>query len=293
MIELENELLSVRIAEEGAEMRAITHRQNGREYLWNGNPLYWKRCAPVLFPIVGSLWKKKYQINGKEYSLSQHGFARDMTFKLMSYTKNSTALRLTSDADTLEKFPFPFILEIQYYLENNKIHVTYTVHNSAKKTPLYFQIGAHPAFNYPDFNPKDNIHAYLHTDTDTLHYKLIGEEGCLNTAQTYSLQAEKHYFALDNKLFDKDALVMEGKQLHHVSLLDKEKKPYLSLDFDAPVFGLWSPAGKNAPFICLEPWMGRCDAIGFQKDFSEKDWINKLEGGKNMTFSYTIRIENA
>ena len=39
---------------------------------------------------------------------------------------------------------------------------------------------------------------------------------------------------------------------------------------DAQHVGIWSPVQKNAPSICLEPWLGRCDNKGFTGELKDK-----------------------
>lgn len=151
MITLKNDILSIKVDRHGAELWSIRDH-SGREFIWQADPAFWKRHAPVLFPIVGSLWDKKYRVDGKEYSLEQHGFARDMDFHLVSSDENTLWYELKSDAETLAKYPYAFTLKIGYKLTGNKIQVMWEVSNNDGKT-MYFQIGAHPAFYYPDFNP--------------------------------------------------------------------------------------------------------------------------------------------
>ena len=147
---LKNDILSIKVDRHGAELCSIRDH-SGREFIWQADPAFWKRHAPVLFPIVGSLWEKKYRIDGKEYTLGQHGFARDMDFHLISSDENTLWYELQSDAETLAKYPYAFTLRIGYKLNGNKIQVMWEVCNDDDKT-MYFQIGAHPAFYYPDFN---------------------------------------------------------------------------------------------------------------------------------------------
>ena len=151
MITLKNDILSIKVDRHGAELWSIRDH-SGREFIWQADPAFWKRHAPVLFPIVGSLLDKKYRVDGKEYSLEQHGFARDMDFHLVSSDENTLWYELKSDAETLAKYPYAFTLKIGYKLTGNKIQVMWEVSNNDGKT-MYFQIGAHPAFYYPDFNP--------------------------------------------------------------------------------------------------------------------------------------------
>lgn len=69
---LSNKLLTVTASSVGAELQSIRSNLTGHEYLLQGDPFYWKRRSPILFPIVGTVW------DGKEYAMNQHGFARDM-----------------------------------------------------------------------------------------------------------------------------------------------------------------------------------------------------------------------
>lgn len=291
MITLSNERLSLHVREEGAEICSLIGHTTQREYLWQGDPQYWKRHAPVLFPIVGSVWEGTYRVKGTAYHLSQHGFARDTAFEVVRAEKEQAIFRLRSSAETLAVYPYPFILDIAYELQRNTVKVTWTVENPSDED-IFFQIGAHPAFNYPDFHKEDAVKGYLRTGTDSMTYRLLGEKGCLHTAETYTLQSKTDgLYSLRPALFDKDALVIEGSQLKEVALLDREKRPYLRVDFDAPIVGLWSPAGKNAPFLCIEPWYGRCDAEHYTGDFREKAAVNRLEPHGLFKRSYTITIE--
>ena len=118
---LKNEILSVLVKEHGAELASI--RKGSTEYLWQADPAFWGRHSPVLFPIVGSVWEKRYRVGGREYGLGQHGFARDMDFSMVSSSDAEVRYRLESSEETLEKYPWPFVLEIAYRLHDNKLDV--------------------------------------------------------------------------------------------------------------------------------------------------------------------------
>lgn len=293
MENLSNGTLSVEVSGHGAELCSI--RKNGIEYLWQADPEYWKRHSPVLFPIVGSLWNGVYRYGGEEYALSQHGFARDMDFSLTGKSANDVWYRLEADEATLKKFPFRFVLEIGYRLEDNKIHVLWRVHNADSKT-MYYQIGAHPAFYYPDFSPSAELKGYFSfgkagaSVCNDLEYILIKEKGCADPAAVYRRRLEEGKLPIDTHIFDKDALILENGTVNRVTLHAPSGKPWLSLAFDAPEVGLWSPPFRNAPFVCIEPWYGRCDRADFIGEISERDWIQSLEAGETSEKSYTIEI---
>ena len=107
---LKNDMLTVEVSRAGAELQSI--RKGDTEYLWQGDPAYWGRRSPVLFPIVGSVWEKKYRVDGKEYELGQHGFARDMVFELGSSSETEARYRLGSTEQTKSRYPYDFVLEI-------------------------------------------------------------------------------------------------------------------------------------------------------------------------------------
>ena len=53
---IENGKLSVTIAAHGAELSSIYDKENGRELVWQADPTFWNRHAPVLFPNVGKYY---------------------------------------------------------------------------------------------------------------------------------------------------------------------------------------------------------------------------------------------
>ncbi len=287
---LYNELLTVKVNSFGAELSSISNNNTGQEYVWQADPAFWKRHSPVLFPIVGGLRNNEYRNDGIPYTMTQHGFARDMNFELLYNKPDEVFYQLESNSETLSKYPFPFLLKIGYRLAENKIEVLWEVKNTGVST-MYFQIGAHPAFNYPDFNTSDNIKGYFSFDKkEGLEYVLISEKGGIPPGPYIPLKLDDGLLPIGLHTFDKDALIFEESQISTVNLLDKNKQPYISLHFEAPLVGLWSPPAKNAPFVCIEPWYGRGDSVDYSGEFKDKDWMNSLEPDDIFSASYTIEI---
>lgn len=92
-------------------------------------------------------------------------------------------------------------------------------------------------------------------------------------------------------IFSHDALILAGSQVNRVSILDKTHTPYMSLLFNSPLVGLWSPS-PAAPFLCVEPWWGRCDRAGYEGDFAGREHVNLLDPGHTFHASYMIIIED-
>ena len=289
MVTLVNDIIAVSVKEHGAELCSI--RKGEVEYLWQADPAFWARHSPVLFPIVGAVWEGKYRVDGKEYPMGQHGFARDMDFTLVNQTETEVRYRLESSEETLAKYPWPFVLEIAYRVHENKVDVIWEVTNPGE-ADMPFQIGAHPAFYYPDYDKEKKDRGCFSFDrTEGIEYILISEKGCAETRVKYPMELKDGKLPLDTSSFDRDAFIIEDSQVKKVTLHRQDGTPWLSMSFDAPLVGLWSPPGKNAPFICIEPWYGRCDRAHFAGEYKEKDWVNILAPGEKFSSVYTIEVE--
>lgn len=278
LFHLENDILKIAVDTHGAELSSIRNKKDNKEMLWQGDPEYWGRRSPVLFPVVGKYKNGKTTYEGKEYQSGQHGFARDSEFTLVEKTESKISFELLSNEETLKQYPFRFRLICSFELINDRIIVDWNVENIDDKK-IYFSIGAHPAF----YCRKGET--VLTMNDKNLKYSLINSDG-LYTPEKYDIESD---FVLHDNVFDNDALIIENSDVNEVSLIDNNKK-YLTVKFDAPLFGIWSPAKKNAPFVCIEPWYGRCDAEDFNGDITEREWSNSLSVGEKWYKEYEIII---
>lgn len=288
LYQISNGQIAIQADSMGAELKSLKAAGADTEYMWEGNPVYWKRTSPVLFPIVGSLRDGSYLLDGKRYPMGQHGFARDMEFQLKSQDSQEIWFSLESDSETLEKYPYAFRLEIGYVLSGRALIVKWKVSNPAD-TDMYFSIGGHPAFCCPLTGGEKQEDYRIWFDADgkitsgIIKNGLMSEEQAVYTLQDGCLQVTEH-------LFDRDALVVEHGQAHKVALVKPDGSHYLTVSFDAPLFGVWSPPGKKAPFVCIEPWYGRCDAQDFAGTWQEREWGQHLAPGESFEASYQIAI---
>ena len=278
LFHLENDILKIAVDTHGAELSSIYRKDERREMLWQGDPEFWGRRSPVLFPVVGKYKNGKTTYEGKEYFSGQHGFARDSEFTLVEKTETKISFELSSNEETLKQYPFRFRLVCSFELNNDRIIVGWNVENIDDKK-IYFSIGAHPAF----YCEKDKT--VLTMNSKNIKYSLINSNG-LYTPQKYDVE---NSFVLHDNIFDNDALIIENSGVNEISLINNDKK-YLTVKIDAPLFGIWSPTKKNAPFVCIEPWYGRCDAEVFNGDITEREWGNSLEVGETWYKEYEIII---
>lgn len=287
--ELQNENISIKIDSHGAELKSLKRCTDNQEYMWKGDPAFWGRTSPVLFPFVGGVHQKQYRVEGRVYPMNQHGFARDMEFELLSRSESEIWFQLSSSEETLQKYPYAFVLKLGYKLKKNSVEVCWQVENPSGEK-MYFAIGGHPAFNCPlKEGTKQTDYVLRFDEQNRVVSTQLSKEGmATDTKVTYELQ--DGILPITEHLFDDDALVIENHQAQVVSLCLEDGTPYLTVRMEAPLFGIWSPPKKNAPFVCLEPWYGRCDREGYTGELKDREWENELEGGGIWTASYFIEI---
>ena len=290
--QLKNTRLSICVDSMGAELRSLRNLDSDTEYMWDADPEYWKGISPVLFPFVGGLKNGSYRYEGKEYSMPKHGFAKDMEFELLRQTERELVFVLRADEGTKAMYPFDFELEIGYRFDTSdesKLAVSWKVTNRGGQE-MYFSIGGHPAFLCPPGGKGAQTDCKFLFDTEDKVIASVVGTGSLFTEQTKEYALEDGMMDITPVLFAKDALVMEGDQVHEVSFCDGSGRPFVTVGFDAPVLALWTPAGKNAPFICIEPWYGRGDREGFAGDLPQRDYVYRLASSEEFYTEYTISV---
>ena len=277
---ISNSNLTAQIKHLGAELFSLKNNQN-KEYIWEGNPTFWGKHSPILFPIVGSLKNNSYSINEEKYELNRHGFAREMEFELIKKSEESAIFSLISTIEKKKAYPFDFELQICYSLKDNKLTIDYKVINK-NETTMPFAIGAHPAFAFPGNFEDYNLEFQ---QDEILNYYLL-EEGLISNA-TNELQLKNNQLGLNYQLFEKDALVFKTLKSKSITIF-KNTNPILKVNFtDFPNLGIWTVV--NAPFLCIEPWFGYSDTLNEYDDFSKKEGIQLL--GKKKTFESNYSIE--
>lgn len=287
MVTLTNEHLQVNITPKGAELTSIYNKQTGLEYLWDGNPEFWPKQSPTLFPIVGGLKNGSYEFAGKQYAMGRHGFTREMVFAVSNQTDTTATFTIVATEETLKQYPFQFQFSVTYTIEGNKLSVTYTVKNPSNDT-LYFSVGAHPAFKVPLVQGDAYDDYYLaFNETENAGIYPLAADGLVELQPVPCLE-NTNKLPLTKALFYKDALVFKELKSTAISILNIKNSHGLTYSYtDFPYMGIW--AAKNADFVCIEPWCGIADSVATTSQFAEKEGINKL--GSNEVFTRTWAVE--
>lgn len=280
-ITLKNGEVSAKIISKGAELKSLT--VNGIELMWRADPAFWGKTSPLLFPMIGTLKDGKTLINGEEYRITKHGFARDMELTPEDISPNSVMFSLEQNEATKAMFPFDFRFTVRYTIKADGLTVTYRVRNNSDK-PMPFCIGAHPAFacdgdmtdyrlEFPKLEtaavPNYNLETGLHEEN--VRRPLINDDTVLQ---------------LSHEMFYEDVCYFDKLRSRSVQLLGKDNKG-VRVDFpDFTSLGVWQ--AKDAPFLCIEPWCGSADFDDCTGVFAEKRGIEILQPDTEKAFTYSI-----
>ena len=277
-MKLENARYKVEFNLKAAEMTSFYDKELNLEYVWSGDPEYWSGRNPILFPIIGSSYDKKYHINGQVYEMGNHGFARNSMFVLVKQTEDSLTLKLESNAETLKQYPFEFSLDVTYILKDNEIQVDYKITNHSELR-MPFNFGLHPAFNCP----------------------LVKGESFSDYKVMFSNAVKLNGVGPDQKdtMITEIPLTYEAFEKHSTWVYHNIKAPFIGYSngkhgvwlsiVGYPVVAIWTPR-KDAPFICLEPWLGLGKSVKEDLPFEERDATISLKPKRHFITSYTIRV---
>jgi galactose mutarotase-like enzyme len=279
--------LTATIKSTGAELISLKSAK-GIEYIWQRDPRYWSRSAPILFPIVGNLRDKQTVIKGKTYHMNIHGFLRDMPFEVLCQKENEISLVNTYTNDTLSLYPYKYKVIVTYTLMQNTLRTKINVVNEYEEL-LPFNLGGHPAFNCPLYPGEDFSDYTIHfAHAETFSSPKVESNGTLNFDVAACSYHNLKKLQLDYGLFAIDTLIIPRVKSKKVKLLNKKDK---GIVFSFPqfiTFAVWSPPGKQAPFVCLEPWIGHGDRHNADNDFMKKDNLITLKTLEEFSAHYDI-----
>jgi galactose mutarotase-like enzyme len=270
------------IRHKGAELVSLQSVATQKEYIWVGNPNFWGKHSPILFPIVGTLKHNSFTYKDKTYALSRHGFARDRVFELVSQSEHELVFSLLSDEESWAVYPFAFELQVVYTIKESELRISYKVFNKGSEV-MYYAIGGHPALALPNtfedynllFEPNETLVCY------TLENDLLSDK-------TKNIALHDTKLPLTYSLFEHDALIFMSFLSKQIQLLENNT-PILNFKFkDFPNFGIWTKVG--APFICLEPWAGYSDVLDASGRIEDKEGIQLLAVDSSKAYQFSIEI---
>ncbi|MDN4633661.1 aldose 1-epimerase family protein [Sphingomonas sp. PsM26] len=286
LITIASHTMSAEISCYGAELQWLA-TVDGKDLQWNGDSAVWQGRAPILFPVIGLLEGGQYRIDGTVYSMAKHGFARHSTFEVTASTANSAEFRLSASDITRAIYPFEFQLDVDFELSGDTLTLGAVISNHGD-TAMPASFGFHPALRWPlPFGQSRADHRILFEADETAPVRRINAEGFLRPDPQPSPIAGS-ILALRDELFVDDALIFDQLNSRRVTYGAAEG-PQLEIAFvDFPTLGVWTKPG--AQFICIEPWHGFSDPVGFAGDIREKPGSFEVAPGASRMLSMSISL---
>lgn len=280
---------SATVFSKGAELVSFTDGE--KEYIWTGDETYWSGHNPNLFPLIGRLKDGKVLFDGKEYFPAKHGFARGMEFSPVSQTESEITLAITQTGDTAAVYPFDFVFEITHRVFEGGFETVYTVRNTGN-TDLPYTVGGHPGINLTAIGASSVEGCRLVFDTAECPTVWYGDENVLIRDDYVRTDILRNTDTLlcTQELFEGDALMFGDLRSNRVRLVSPTGAA-VEMDYTGfPVMAFWTPPGKNAPFMCLEPWHG-LPAKAFESgEFSERPFLITLAPGGEKSLAYSVKV---
>lgn len=282
MVMLQCGEMQISVKKRGAELCSVQY--HGREWIWNGDPTYWERHCPILFPFCGALKNNEYIYNGVTYPLRKHGFARESMFTLEKKTENSLTFLTTDVPEYKAEYPFSFELRVTFTINENRLKVDYTVANTGTDVMPY-AIGAHEGYACPEgvdsfdivlSEPETLRDGSMSADFAT-EPKAVMEHGTVWSLNGVFTQ-EKRVFCFEN---------VKNRTL---TLKHRDSGRSVRLDFETDNLLLWTAAPEK--FVCLEPWSNFPPSLNSETaEFVKIPGVISLLPGETNTQSHTITFD--
>lgn len=286
-VSISSPLLQAQLSESGAELVRLQDDAD-RDLLWDGDPAFWTGRSPLLFPIVGRVQNDRIRVDGSEYELPKHGFARISRFEIEEVGPSQCRFRLRSDDTTLKQYPFPFMLNIYYRTDEATLTVTASVTNTGS-TLMPVSFGFHPAFRWPlPFGAPRDAHVirFEREETAPIRRPING----LISQNAEASPVHGQTLPLHDGLFETDAIVFDRLESSTVTY-GAPSGGSIRVDFPGmPHLGIWTKPG--AGFICIEPWQGHADPEGFSDEFAVKPGAVLIQPGKTRDFTIGITVNS-
>ena len=288
MHSIENSNIRIAVRDFGAELTSLFDKKNNIEHMWQADPQFWGWYAPVLFPVVGRSLNDEIVIDGRKYKMEKHGFARKSEFELVSQSTDRLRFKLSASEKTLSLYPYLFDFHISYEIKDSQLIQTFEVENTGEDT-MYFQLGGHPAFAIPFLSGEVYEDYFIEFEKDTvLDRENINDHGFFDTSVSHVINGTNR-LPLESDMFYKDAIILKDLHSRKVTIKSNKNPHKLSVEFPAfNYLGLW--AKVNAPYVCIEPWLGCADTEGKQVEYRDKEGILSLAAGDKFHASIIMTI---
>jgi galactose mutarotase-like enzyme len=199
---------------------------------------------PILFPICSNLPDNTYTHKGVQHKLKQHGFARDLPWRIAEpVTEGCAALTLILDSSdkTLAVYPFDFQLAFTYQIKGNSLEI-FQRYTNLSAEPMPFSSGFHPYF--------------LARDKSKLRFEIPGMQ-----YRDRNTHAKGYFTGVFDPTLDEIDVSFDELTGLAATVTDASQNLRLTLSYNSSYGKLvfWMVKGKD--FYCLEPWTAPRNAL--------------------------------
>ncbi len=288
LVTLRSDALTASIHPLGAELWSLRDTE-GRELMTDADPAFWSGHAPLLFPIVGALAGDAYRLGGRSFAMPRHGFARRSEFAQVEAEAGRALFRLDASEASRAVYPFDFRLDMAFALTGATLAITATVSNRGE-TAMPFSFGYHPAFAWPlPYGGAAEDHRIVFDRDEPAPIRRLDPATGLVEPEPQPSPVKGKVYAPTHADFEADALIWDRLESRSLTY-GVPGQPRLRIDFpDTPMLGIWQKPG--ARFLCIEPWAGIADPLGFTGDFASKPGVRTLATGAQQRLRMYVTLE--
>lgn len=280
---IKNDKITVQISSLGAELMSIV--KDGVEYVWQGDPTYWRGRACNLFPVCGRMIDGKYTYKGEIYEMIIHGFSRLNECEVYEQSEDRIVFTLEDNEETYKSYPFKFKFFAEFALNGDTLTVKYTATNTDNKV-MYATFGGHPGFNVPLDNGSFEDY-YLEFSEKCEPREIIFSDG---STVPFPIR-DNQFIDLKHSLFDNDSIFMVNAA-DAMTLKSKISERSVTISYPgAKYMGIWHTPKSDAPFVCLEPWWGSPARAGGYADLETMQDLYAFQPGDTKSVAYDIIIK--
>ena len=289
-VRIENVHLLVTLSTLGAELQNIQSKQSGKEYLWQGDPAYWNRRAPLMFPVNVKFRNDHYTFDGKRYEMPKLGLVHQRELEVSSRSRSSVTMTLTSNEDTLRYYPFNFRFSIRYSLIDTELLHEFTIENLGART-MYYALGGHPGFAFSSDGAKTRADYRLTLPQPTTIDRVTLSEGLIQPYTIPFLNNEDH-LAMDDPRIPKSGMLLLASGVPQFGIARKGKSAFLTVNLGSfPNVNIWSPPGM--PYVAIEPQLGHHDLANSPIAIEDKNYLTEQAGNSTAKYHFSIQVHDA
>jgi galactose mutarotase-like enzyme len=252
----------------------------------DSGPFYKTRGGnPLLFPFCGRSFDRGLENhwrigNNKRLPMPRHGFARNGHFEVVFMTESSIQGKLAPSDEAIQAYPFDYQFKVTYFFEELAFSVRMELENTGNE-PMPWSAGHHFYFTLP-WHPAARRKDY-HLNMEARKCAYHGPDGKL----VMEKNRESCHDLSDTALLDRIHWELRHNRISFGPKGGEEDVHLVIGEQPVPSRGVtlvtWSES-TDAPYYCIEPWMGPPNAAEHGKGLN---WVGP---GETDTFSVQVSL---